>query len=168
MLHTSCGAQCFGAHSSSWRWQSFSSWDRGSSSALVTRSSQPPKLLFPGCAGSYMTLTESLYSNSSAKMFINDKNYSNTYQRIHLSAVSANWLDYHVKAQKLEQWTEISILSVLYPRQLKYSIPHKISWFIKMILIFISYIDKHNEVWKITLEDPCPLSSFHFLHCFFV
>lgn len=73
MLHTSCGAQCFGLHSSSWRWQSFSSWDHGLNTALVAKSSQLPKLLFPGCVGSYMTPTEGLYSNSSAKMFINDK-----------------------------------------------------------------------------------------------
>lgn len=43
------------------------------------------------------TPTEGLCSNSSAKMFINDKKIP-THQRIHLSAVSVNRLDYHVKA----------------------------------------------------------------------
>lgn len=40
---------------------------------FCTRLGQLPKLLFHGCAGSYTTPTEGLYSNSSAKMFVNDK-----------------------------------------------------------------------------------------------
>lgn len=36
---------------------------------FCTRLGQLPKLLFHGCAGSYVTPTESLYSISSAKVF---------------------------------------------------------------------------------------------------
>lgn len=100
------------------------------------------------------------------------QNYSNTYQRIHLSAVSAPWPNYHVKACKgTETGNEQKFQYCQYctPDNLQHSLSHKISWFIKIIyLIFVYYSDKHNEARKITPEDPCPLPFFHFLHSFLV
>lgn len=55
---------------------------------FCTRLGQLPNLLFHGCAGSYTTPTEGPFSNSSAKIFINNKNVQHILKDTFVSSLS--------------------------------------------------------------------------------